>query len=87
MSLQSKLNLFQSINKCKMTEESLPSVITKDSSIIKFLFKLFFICKAAMDGFSIRYLGSNSFEFQKQLEENEEVLTSNQFVEKYSTFD
>ena len=71
-----------------MTEESLPTIEEEPSrpptSIIKFLFKLFFICKAAMDGFSIRYLGSNSFEFQKQIEENEEVLTSNEFVEKYA---
>lgn len=54
-------------------------------SVVKFLIKLYFICKAAMDGFSIRYLGSNSFEFQKQLEENEPILTSTQFVQKYLT--
>lgn len=56
---------------------------TDSGAVIKFLFKLYFICKAAMDGFSIRYLGSNSFEFQKQLEDNEPILTSNQFVQRY----
>jgi hypothetical protein len=65
--------------------EGEPDDLARPRSVVKFLIKLYFICKAAMDGFSIRYLGSNSFEFQKQLEENEPILTSTQFVQKYLT--
>lgn len=54
---------------------------------LKFLFRYFFLLKAAADGWRIRYLGANSFEFLKPRDDNdpaEPIMTSKEFVERYS---
>jgi hypothetical protein len=52
---------------------------------LKFLFRYFFLLKAAADGWRIRYLGSNSFEFLKTIDDpTERIMTSKEFVERYS---
>jgi hypothetical protein len=52
-------------------------------NITKFIFKYLFILKAAADGWRIRYLGDNSFQFTGR--KRRRLLSASEFVEKYGT--
>lgn len=52
------------------------------SGLTKFIFKYLFILKAAADGWRIRYLGDNSFQFTGR--RRKRLLSTSEFIEKYS---
>lgn len=60
------------------TEESRDA----NGSILKFIFKYLFILKAAADGWTVKYLGENTFQFLGP--RRKRTLSSSQFIEKYS---
>ena len=55
----------------------------KTEILHKFIQKLFFILKAASDGWIVSYIGGDEFEFSKHINLNQTTLTYD-FVEKYT---
>jgi hypothetical protein len=54
------------------------------SYISQFMEKLLFILKAASDGWIVKYLGGNYFEFYSTKRKSDPQETAQQFIERYS---
>lgn len=52
--------------------------------IVKHIVKYLFALKAAADGWVVRYLGGNTFEFEKNIDyQTQELPTCDDFVKEY----
>jgi hypothetical protein len=56
-----------------------------NSKVLKFIYKLFFILKAASDGWIVKYIGGDSFEFYKYHNRNNilNIMNIDDFIKKY----
>jgi hypothetical protein len=52
----------------------------KQSIILDFIYKLFFILKAASDGYIVKYIGGNKYDFIKY---HKKKSNSTKFLKKY----